>query len=221
MVRAFAATFGFGVALAGILFGAAGRWDLPAFWAYLATTMAPGLALLGLLGRRSPDLVEERLHPGPGEQDHLSVAALSLTMLAHWVIAGLDVGRFHWSRGMPGIVRFLGFLGYAGGIGVLGWAMLTNQFFSSAVRIQADRGQYVISSGPYRFVRHPGYTGALFLLLGSGLALGSWRSVLPMLLAVGVLLRRTRMEDRMLHQELPGYAGYAQRVRYRLWPGVW
>ncbi len=220
MGRALATTLGFGVGLAGILFGAAGRWNLPAFWAYLAMTILPGLALLGVLLRRSPELVDERLHPGPGERDRWSVALLTVAMLAHWVVAGLDVGRFRWSRAMPGAVRVLGFVGYAGGIGLLGWAMLANPFFSSAVRIQSDRGQHVVSTGPYRAVRHPGYTGALLLLLASGLALGSWRSILPMLLTVGVLIRRTCLEDQMLREELPGYVEYAERVRYRLWPGV-
>ncbi len=212
---------GFFGLMAGILFASAGRWDLPMFWAYIVVMMA--LSSLGylLVYRHSPDLIKERLHPGPGEQDRLSLGLMYVTLAAHWGTAGLDVGRFHWSGHLPLAVQFAGLIGYALGLGLSIWPMLVNPFFSSAVRIQADRGQYVIASGPYRFVRHPGYSGGLLFLLCSGLALGSWWSVLPMLLAVAGLIRRTRLEDRMLQKELAGYADYAHQVRYRLIPGLW
>jgi protein-S-isoprenylcysteine O-methyltransferase Ste14 len=118
-------------------------------------------------------------------------------------------------------VQIAGLIGYALGMGLGIWSMLVNPFFSSAVRIQADRGQYVIAAGPYRLVRHPGYSGGLLFLLCSGLALGSWWSILPMLFGVAGLIRRTRLEDRMLQKDLAGYSDYAQKVRYRLVPGLW
>lgn len=207
--------------MAGILFATAGRFNLPMFWAYIGVMAAFSSLSYLWLYRHNPDLIKERLHPGPGEHDPLAVRLLYVTLVAHFGIAGLDVGRFHWSVHMPLMVQIGGLIGYALGIGLGLWSMLVNPFFSSAVRIQADRGQYVITAGPYRFVRHPGYSGGLLFLLGSGPALGSWWSILPMLFGVAWLLRRTRLEDRLLQEELPGYSDYAQQVRYRLVPGLW
>ena len=207
--------------LGGILFVSAGRLNLPMFWAYLVVTVVLSSLTLLLLYRHSPGLIKERLHPGPGEQDRLTIPLVILILVMHLGIAGLDVGRFHWSGKMPQPVQFLGLIGYAIGLGLFSWAMLVNQFFSSAVRIQADRNQYVVTAGPYRYVRHPGYSGAILYLLCSGLALGSWWSILPVLFAVADVIRRTRLEDRMLQEELSGYTEYAQKVRYRLVPGWW
>lgn len=221
MTRALVATLGVFALTAGSLFLSAGGWDLPMFWAYLAIMFVPGLLSLPVLHRRSPGLIEERLHPGPGERDKITAPVVVLATVTHWVIAGLDVGRFHWSGDMPPLVQLAGFVGYAIGLGLAMWATLVNRFFSSAVRIQADRGQYVITTGPYQYVRHPGYSGGLLFLLCSGLALGSWWSILPILFAVADLIYRTMLEDQMLRRELPGYADYAERVRRRLIPGWW
>jgi protein-S-isoprenylcysteine O-methyltransferase Ste14 len=221
MTPALVVTLGVFAAMAGSLFISAGRCDLPAFWAYLAIMFGPGLLSLPIVHSRSPGLIEERLHPGPGERDRLTAPVVVLSMLTHWVIAGLDVGRFHWSGDMPLVVQYAGFVGYAIGLGLAMWATLVNRFFSSAVRIQADRGHYVITTGPYQYVRHPGYSGGLLFLLCSGLALGSWWSILPVLFAVADLIYRTRLEDQMLQRELPGYADYAEKVQHRLVPGLW
>ena len=105
------------------------------------------------------------------------------------------------------------------GMGLTTWAMLVNRFFSSAVRLEPDRGQQVVSSGPYRLVRHPGYSGGLLLLLSAGVALGSWIAIVPILLIVPFMVRRTLIEERMLADALPGYVGYMQRVRSRIVPG--
>jgi len=110
--------------------------------------------------------------------------------------------------------------GYAVAMAFLFWAMSANPFYSSVVRVQTDRGHHPVDAGPYRFVRHPGYTATMFGAFAGGLALGSWLAMLP-LLALGVLfLRRTLLEDRMLQEELPGYAEYARRVKSRLIAGV-
>ena len=110
---------------------------------------------------------------------------------------------------------------FAIGLGFFIWAMLVNRFFSSAVRIQSDRGQHVIGSGPYAIVRHPGYAGAALAFLASALALNSLLVIIPtaLFLVVGVI--RTADEDRMLQKELAGYADYSAKVRFRLLPGVW
>ena len=212
----------FSYALMGALvFTAAGRVDLPSIWAYLVLVMALGVALILILARRSPGLIEERMRPGPGERDRVSVPVMLAGLFAGWEVIGLDAGRFHWSGAIPPAVRALAWLGVAGGCAILSTAMLVNRFFSSAVRIQGDRAQVVVSTGPYAVVRHPGYAGGLLLLLSTGVALGSWWALVPMLPVLPVLVRRTRMEDAMLHRELAGYADYAARVRFRLLPGIW
>lgn len=111
-------------------------------------------------------------------------------------------------------------VGYAAALGVLFWAMHANPFYSSVVRVQTERGHYAVAAGPYRFVRHPGYAATLFAMLSGGAALGSWLAMLPILGFFGLFVRRTVLEDRLLQQELEGYAEYAQKVRYRLVMGL-
>src|SRR5262249_53518813 len=106
-------------------------------------------------------------------------------------------------------------------LAVVVWAMAVNRFFSSVIRIQTDRGHHLITCGPYRYVRHPAYASEPFLLIGSGLMLGSWLATFIGVLLVGPVLWRTAKEDGILRRELEGYAGYAQQVRYRVFPGVW
>ena len=153
--------------MAAVLFGAAGTLAVPMFWAYLvlfAVLCQTASAAVYLL---SPDLVKERVRPGEGEQDRVTVRALNLLMFVQLLLAGLDVGRLHWSATVPFPLQILGLVGFATGMGLTTWAMLVNRFFSSAVRLQPDRGQQVVSSGPYRLVRHPGYSGGLLLLLSA------------------------------------------------------
>ena len=158
---------------------------------------------------------------GAGRPDrYLRLIALPF-ILAHLIVAGLDVGRFHWSRPMPAGVQAVALIGYAAGMALSVYAMANNRFFSPVVRIQHERGHPLVTSGPYRFVRHPGYTGLIVASLCGGIALGSWWSLVPLAPFVGMFLRRTAMEDRFLHDGLEGYAGYARRVRYRLVPGLW
>jgi protein-S-isoprenylcysteine O-methyltransferase Ste14 len=101
------------------------------------------------------------------------------------------------------------------------YALLENRFFSGVVRIQSERGHHVVSSGPYRWMRHPGYAGALLAALATPVFLDSRWAFLPAVLLTAILVVRTALEDRVLHDELAGYREYAERVRYRLLPGVW
>ena len=117
--------------------------------------------------------------------------ALNLLMFVQLLLAGLDVGRLHWSATVPLALEILGLVGFATGMGLTTWAMLLNRFFSRAVRLQPDRGQQVVASGPYRLVRHPGYSGGLLLLLSAGFSLGSWIAMVPTLLMVPLMVRRT------------------------------
>jgi protein-S-isoprenylcysteine O-methyltransferase Ste14 len=177
--------------------------------------------VLGVTG--DLDLMEERRRPAAAGRDSLfflRLAGMGL-LFAHWAIAGLDVGRFHWSDNIPPGLRAFGLAGVAGALSIVRWAQHVNRFFSAAMRIQRDRGHVVITSGPYRWVRHPGYAAFILGSLCSGLALGSWWSLVPPVLVAARFLRRAAQEDRMLQQELEGYREYAAKVRYRLLPGVW
>lgn len=205
-------------ALAAILFGAAGRLDLPWFWLLLATHAV----LIGVgMKRMDPDLIKERRRPGPSGRDrHVRWAASGLAAI-HLVVAGLDVGRFGWSGEVPWEVRLIGLVGYIGGLGLAIWSMVVNRFFSSVVRIQEDRGHHVISSGPYRVVRHPGYAGVILGSLCGGIVLGSWWSLVPIALMGLLFAIRSGFEERFLRERLEGYDAYARQVRHRLLPGVW
>jgi protein-S-isoprenylcysteine O-methyltransferase Ste14 len=122
---------------------------------------------------------------------------------------------------VPPLLQGVGLLGVAAGMALLTWSMAVNTFFSKVVHIQAERGHRVIDSGPYRFVRHPGYGGWTVLWVSYNLALGSWLAVGVSLFVVAVLVARTVLEDRFLIRNLSGYAEYAHRVKWRLIPGIW
>jgi protein-S-isoprenylcysteine O-methyltransferase Ste14 len=211
----------FGVS-AAIYFASAGRTDFPLAWAYFGINLGAGVIFSMVLEIVNPGLIAERFKPGSGEQDRVfKIGSSSVTVLM-LVVAGLDVGRYHSSGPVaPGLqiaALVFVFLGYA----FMAWATLTNRFFSSAVRLQSDRAQVVIDSGPYRFVRHPGYLGAVPYLACGGLALGSWlATVIAGVPMIVILLRRTALEDKMLLEGLTGYKEYAARVKYRLAPGIW
>ena len=207
--------------MAAILFFTAGRTDLPMVWAYLAVMAAPTLVATVVTYRHNPDQLKEQTKPATGGQDRLTVPIFVVAFFAHWIIAGLDVGRYHWSDSVPPALQIVGLAGFGFGFCLVAWSTLTNQFYIGVVRTQEERGQEVITSGPYRFVRHPGYIGWMLFYLFSGLALGSWLSMLPPLLPIIATVRRTIIEDKMLHTSLTGYTDYAKRVRYRLIPGVW
>jgi protein-S-isoprenylcysteine O-methyltransferase Ste14 len=136
------------------------------------------------------------------------------------IVAGLD-HRFGWSPVFPIWLNILGFILIALGYAIASWAMAENRFFSGMVRIQAERGHMVCDSGPYRVIRHPGYAGNILPLPGIVLALSSVWTLIPAAIALVIAVTRTALEDRTLQEELPGYREYAQRVRYRLLPGIY
>ena len=200
------------------LFGCAGTFAIVAFWAYLAIFAAVFVAAFALLDR---GLLQERMRPG-GKPAPLGLRLLNLVLFIHWIIAGLDRGRLHWTDTVPPWLQAVALAIVAAGYGLVFWAMLVNRFFSSVVRIQSDRGQHVVTGGPYAFVRHPGYSAGILIILASGIALGSWLAAA--FLVAGVLpflFYRVLNEDRVLQSRLDGYADYARRVRWRLLPGVW
>lgn len=217
-ISAYVQSAGVVVLAAVALFGSAGSIAIAGFWLYLAILCAVTLASLTIL---DPDLLRERMRPG-GHRPPLGLRLVGIVPVAHWVIAGLDRGRLHWSDGVPPGLQVVGLIGVACGFALFFWAMAVNRFFSSVARIQTDRGQHVVTAGPYSWVRHPGYSGAILLIITSGLALGSWLAeTLLVILGMPLLFRRTIREDRLLHDKLPGYGDYASRVRWRVLPGIW
>jgi protein-S-isoprenylcysteine O-methyltransferase Ste14 len=205
-------------AIAVLMFGLAGRIDLPFFWSVIA--------LQGLVGIISPfvvdpDLISERMKPRGKDKDPSGRLVLSALYVVHLCIAALDVGRLRISDTVPLPLQLMALAASALGWAGLLWTMTTNRYFSSAIRIQKDRGQTVITKGPYKYVRHPGYAFATLAFLSQGIALGSWLSLVPMVICVSALIRRTRMEESLLTEQLPGYKDYAKIVRYRWCPGIW
>ena len=207
--------------VAAILFISAGRLDWPIAWVFLAIYTA--IILIGVIFV-DPELIEERGHIGPGAKRwDIILASLTVVFLfpLTFLIAGLDAGRFHWSPPFPIWVQLSALVIYVIGSAITSWAMITNKFFSSVVRIQTDRGHYVVTDGPYRYVRHPGYTGAIIVSISIPLILGSLWAFIPALIGDCILILRTVLEDNTLKNELDGYKDYANRVPHRLLPGIW
>jgi protein-S-isoprenylcysteine O-methyltransferase Ste14 len=206
------------IAAAVALFASAGTLAILTFWIYLAIFAA---VVVAAFVRLDPGLLRERMHPG-GKRLPLSLRVFTLVLFLHWIVAGLDRGRFHWSDTVPAWLQALALMVFAGGYALCFWAMAVNRFFSSVVRIQHDRGQYVVTTGPYAVIRHPGYAAGILIMVASGVALGSWlAAALIVICSLLFLLYRTIAEDHVLQAELPGYRDYAARVRWRLLPGLW
>jgi len=217
-ISAYLQAIGFFVLAALALFASAGTFAIPGFWIYLAIFAAVFIASFLLI---EPDLVRERMRPG-GKKPPVGLQVFSAVLLIHWVLAGLDRGRLHWSDTVSPRLQALGLITIAAAYAVCLWAMRENRFFSSVVRIQTDRGQVVVTTGPYAVIRHPGYLAGILIIVASGVALGSWLATgFLVAMSLPFLLYRAITEDRILQAELPGYRDYAARVRWRLWPGIW
>lgn len=212
----------FFVLIAVILFLAAGRLNWTWAWVYLGICLVSVLINAPIMLRTSPETVAERGEFRITEKWDKVVSGLyALAMyFALPLVAGLDV-RFGWTRDLSVAWHVAGAMVLAVGLGLSSWAMIANAHFSTAVRIQSDRGHTVCSTGPYRFVRHPGYVGFILQALGVPILLGSLWALTPGLTAMVLMIIRTSLEDRMLQAELTGYQDYVQKVRYRLVPGIW
>jgi len=194
-------------------------------WVYSLLIVAAGVGGRILAEQRHPGLLAERQNIENARSakawDKVLAPLMALSVgFPLVIVAGLD-HRFDWSPAFPLWLIVIGFILITLGYAFAAWALVENRFFSSVVRIQADRGHVVCDSGPYRIVRHPGYAGNLPPLLGIVLALGSVWTIVPAAAALIIAVIRTALEDRTLQDELPGYRDYARRVRYRLIPGVY
>jgi protein-S-isoprenylcysteine O-methyltransferase Ste14 len=207
--------------IGALLFLSAGQLDWLWGWLFLAGFLLLMLASAVVMSK-SPDLINERGRRAENIKgwDKVLMGVYSLLLFAAPVVAGLDAVRHGWSV-MPLALHVVGVVLAIPAMIMPLWAMSANAYLSTMVRIQDDRGQQVVTTGPYRYVRHPMYVGTIFFGLCIPLFLGSWWAFIPCGLIVVIFIIRTALEDRTLQEELAGYAEYAQRVRYRLLPGVW
>jgi len=221
LIRAIAAIIVEVLFFGACLFGAAGSLSWPMAWAVLGIY---ALFKAGALAFLDPELIRERVAPGPGV-DRGDVVLATLGVLALYpvtfVVAGLDAVRFGPSLPMAQFIQGVGLLIYVLGYGFAYWAVFSNPFFATFVRIQEERGHSVVSSGPYALIRHPGYAGVLLAHLALPFALESIWTLLPTALATLFFVARASREDRTLQDHLTGYREYQARVRWRLLPGIW
>jgi protein-S-isoprenylcysteine O-methyltransferase Ste14 len=210
--------------LFGVLFAAAGTLDWLGGWIYfglsVVITVAGGLWLL----RRDPDLLEERLGSLVQRDQKGWDKIFMLAMLVLWVgwlvLIGLDAKRFHWSH-VPFSVQMLGLALLVLATYIIGLTFRENSYAAPVIKIQKERGHQVVSTGPYAYVRHPMYAGAVLYIIGIPLLLGSWWGLAASILIIVLIGVRAVLEERTLAEELEGYAQYASRVRYRLVPYLW
>lgn len=201
-----------------------GVWDWQEAWAYAIINILGFIVSRVLAARRNPDIIAERARSmelqGAKPWDKILSPALAFGSLLILIVAGADKG-FGWTTPFMPTFKLAALLVVILGYVVGSWALIENKFFSGVVRIQTDRGHRVVTTGPYRFVRHPGYAGALWTYLAMPVLFDSLWAFIPAVLLLGILVLRTSLEDRTLQAELPGYADYTQRTRYRLIPGIW
>jgi protein-S-isoprenylcysteine O-methyltransferase Ste14 len=205
------------------LFLPAGTLAWPAGWLFLALFFGFYLAITFWLARHNPGLLEERLRLRTADQqgwDKVLFPILLLCSLAWLSLLSFDTVRAHWSP-VPVWLQIVGSIILLLSFVLLFLTFRENTFLSPVVRIQDERGQRVISTGPYHFVRHPMYAAIVVFVVGTSLLLGSWSGVLVGAVFVATLARRAILEERTLQAQLPGYASYMTEVRYRLIPYIW
>ena len=205
------------------LFLSAGTFTWRAGWVFMALFFSFVIAITLWLYRYNPALLSERTTVTRADQkswDKVIVLLLNVIFLVWLILMPLDAIRFHWSQmsiwlqGVGAVVLVCSFY-------IFFLTFRENSYLSPVVRIQQERGQTVVASGPYHYVRHPMYAGALLFFVGTTFLLGSWYGLLWGVLLVGMVARRAVLEERTLQQELQGYDGYMIQVKYRLIPRVW
>lgn len=203
------------------LFWPAGTLDWAAAWLFLAGFLGLIVVAMVYLWRVNPEIFAARASFGKGTKswDYFVVTIALLAFFAVLPVAGLD--RRWTGAALPAWTMLLGTIALLLGFAVTAWAQGVNRHFEPTVRIQSERGHGVISSGPYSFVRHPGYVAGSGMILGMALVLGSLWALVPAAIATATLMVRTLLEERTLLAELPGYREYAERVRFRWIPGLW
>ncbi len=205
------------------LFLGAGTLAWPAGWIFLALWFGFLLAVIVWLFRHNPGLLQERMRLGASDQqgwDKLLYPLIYVSLFAWLLFVSLDAVRFHGSP-VPVWLQVVGALILLCSFYILVLTFRENSYLSPVVRVQAEREQTVVSTGPYHYVRHPMYAAMVVFMVGTPLLLGSWYGILPGLIFVLVLARRAVLEEHTLQKELKGYDAYMSRVKYRLIPYVW
>lgn len=201
-----------------------GVWDWPEAWAYALIGVFGFILSRALAARRHPDILAERSRSielqGAKSWDKILAPMLAFGSLLILIVAGLDK-LLGWTSPYSLPAKILALIVIVLGFVLGSWALIENRFFSGVVRIQNDRGHRVVTTGPYRFIRHPGYAGALLSYLAMPILLDSNWAFIPAVFLLGVIVLRTSMEDKTLQAELPGYREYTHTTRYRLLPGIW
>lgn len=207
-----------------VFYASAGRTDIPRSWLLFGVSFVYFVGSALVLARYDPELLVQRLtvrREGSKSWDEVLMRAGNLTgLLLVPAVAGMDVGRYGWSS-LGILYAVLGLIIMVVSSVLINWAMIENPYFEPTVRIQEDRGHRVVSTGPYGIVRHPGYLSGILWMSAIPLILGSLYAFVPVALYSALMILRTHLEDRTLHEELAGYPEYAERVRYRLLPGIW
>ena len=207
------------ILIAILLLVSAGKTDWIYAWVYIISSV---LVIIINACIFPPELISERGRKKDNVEkwDKLITRLLTLPWFALYIVSGLDI-RFGLSLELASWIHISGLVIFILGNALVSWAMISNIYFSTAVRIQYDRGHTVSIGGPYRFMRHPGYLGMIIYLLATPLALGSFWAFIPASLTVILFIIRTAFEDNTLKNKLEGYKEYAERVKYRLIPGIW
>jgi protein-S-isoprenylcysteine O-methyltransferase Ste14 len=209
---------------AALLFVSAGTLLWPAGWAFLALFFGFALAIILWLARKEPELLAERMsspmQSGQPLWDKVFVVAVMVLFVAWLILMPLDAVRFGWSE-VPGWLQILGALGVVLSFYTMFLTFRENAYLALVVKVQEERGQSVVSTGPYRYVRHPMYASTFLFFPGSALLLGSWWGLMFCTVLLGLLVWRSPLEEGMLENGLAGYEEYARKVRYRLIPRVW
>jgi protein-S-isoprenylcysteine O-methyltransferase Ste14 len=202
-----------------ILFVSAGRIKWIYAWLLILASFFVILANAFIFPR---ELISERGRKKENTEkwDKIITGIIIIPWIALYLISGLDI-RFRWSPEMTLWVHITGLIAFILGNAIVSWAMMANNYFSTAVRIQYDRGHIVSSGGPYRYIRHPGYLGMMIYLISTPIILGSFWALIPAIMTVILFMVRTSFEDNTLKNKLDGYKEYAERVKFRLISGVW
>ena len=207
-----------------IFFASAGRITDTRPWIFFGASFLHYSVSTAVQYKFNPELLVQRLkrkREGSKLWDEILMRVSNLMVLILIpVIAGLDVGRVLWSS-LDIYFAVVGFVFFIASTVLINWAMIVNPYFEQTVRIQKDRGHRVITSGPYKIVRHPGYLAGILYTLSIPLIIGSLYTFIPVGIYVLLIVIRTLLEDRTLQKELNGYSEYIKRTKYRLFPGIW
>ncbi|MBA7700682.1 hypothetical protein ES703_109405 [subsurface metagenome] len=223
MIKAVLLMLMFVIIMAIIFFTAAGRFDIPRAWLFFGAMLVYFLVSIIVLYKFNPQLIDARLKRRVGDKLWDKILMRVTNLFGVYVpiaIAGLDVGRFRWSY-LSIYFTLVGFVLWIVSNFFSTWAMAVNKFFEPTVRIQKDREHQVIMTGPYRFVRHPGYLGGAMFYIAAPFIIGSAYALIPGAVAIVLITIRTALEDKTLQNELNGYTEYTKQVKYKLIPGIW